>query len=1714
MSLSPTAQAAATRSESLFQDRSLLDAALDCIISIDRDSRILEFNAAAERTFGYPRSLVLGQKMPDLIIPPQHRPRHYAGMKRFLETGVGPVLRKRIEITARRADGTEFPVELAITPIERDGQLFFTAFLRDISERKRVENALRESEARYRDLLENAGDLIQSVDADGRFEYVNQTWKNVMGYGDADLSELALLDVIHPDERAQAREWFGRARAGETLLDLQTAFLAKDGRKVLVEGTWSPRRVEGKWSSVRAMLRDVTARRRAEAEASFQNALVKAQYEASPDAILVVGSDDRVWSYNQRFVEMWGIPPEAMATGRAEVMRQAVRNNLADPENWFARTAEIYRDRTASTQDEIEFRDGRVLERYSTPITAPDGSYQGRVWYFSDVTRRRRAEQALQRQNAYLSALQDTSVGLIGRLDVNALLEDIVARAGALVGTDNGYVFLKDANESEMELRVGVGAYEGFVGRRAQPGVGLAGQVWATAAPVVVDDYRTWSGRLTDPSRDILRAVAGVPLSSGSEVLGVIGLAYLDEERKFGEAEIQVLQRFAQLATIALDNARLYETARKELAERTRAEQALAQQLRETELIRRATSHAIELNVESALEHICRDLADYFQVEQAGIALLNDDRQTLTIVADHSPAGKPSVVGLTIPVTGNPSTEIVLQTRRPAAFADAQTDPRLASIRELMQTRGTASILIAPLFVRDEIIGTVGIDSYQRREFTEGDIAVVQRVALSIANALENARLYRAAQLELAERTRAEQETRRRNQELEVVNRVSAVMTTEIDWITALETLARELVRIFNARNCGIALLNSERTELTVVADALTKDHEEYSVGIVIPVSGNPSSEYVVSTGKSLVIPEPQTDPRTALIRDRMIQRGTHCLAIVPLVAGGQVIGTLGLDTTDPDYVYGEQEIRLAETLASQMAIAIEKQRLFDQTRQRAQELTVLNEMARALSGTLDEAELFATTYRYLKQLMPTDAFMAWLYDDETRQVTRPALWDLDQFYSDDEPPRAPSGSVARVIETGEPVFINWTREEIAEQKRRLQDIVGSSDPSASLMFVPLRLGQRVRGVISVQSYQQNAYGEPQVALLISASNYLVTALENAHLFEQTDRALAETQNLYEISARLNAAANLQQALEAASGPAIVQGAKTTALLRALGASAGAPEAFELVAAWPRHSQALGTAGSRFSSEQLASASEWLSNPREPVLIDALTGDPRVNPQARELLQAQGVKSIAILPLRIGERWIGALAFHWAEPRAFTAEDTRLYRAIMAQAATVLDNRQLFEQTQVALAQTRAALGQVEQAQQRLNLQYQTANLLAEARSFDEVATHLLGLTCIAFGWQVGEYWKLDETSQQLVFGHVWHVDDARVANFAENARALAFTRGEGLVGQAWERAQPVWLSDMNDPNALIKLSAAPEAGLASAVAFPLTSESRMFGVTTFFSTRPQEMDDAVMATMVGVGSQITQFMERRLAEEAVRQQNTYLMALHDTTLGLMRRLELEELLQNLIVRAAELVGTAHGYVHLVEPGGAELRMRVGIGVYQDFVGTRVKPGQGLAGTVWRDRAPIVVDDYRYWEGRLPMVDRDVLRAVVGVPLVSGGQTVGVLGLASLEEGRRFTAAQVEALDRFAELATVALDNAQLYDALQQALTQSQRLARREKASAEIADKLYAAPDVKSVLQTAAKELRRTTGSRRAVVRLRLDGQGGTRGDQPLELAVRDDGGA
>jgi len=122
----------------------ILDSALDCIITMDHEGKIVEFNPAAEQTFGYSRAESVGQQLAELIVPPRLRALHYQGLARYLATGEGPVLNQRIEIQAVRKDGSEFPVELAITQVALAGQPLFTAYLRDITDRKRQQDVIEE----------------------------------------------------------------------------------------------------------------------------------------------------------------------------------------------------------------------------------------------------------------------------------------------------------------------------------------------------------------------------------------------------------------------------------------------------------------------------------------------------------------------------------------------------------------------------------------------------------------------------------------------------------------------------------------------------------------------------------------------------------------------------------------------------------------------------------------------------------------------------------------------------------------------------------------------------------------------------------------------------------------------------------------------------------------------------------------------------------------------------------------------------------------------------------------------------------------------------------------------------------------------------------------------------------------------------------------------------------------------------------------------------------------------------------------------------------------------------------------------------------------------------------------------------------------------------------------------------------------------------------
>ena len=189
--------------------------------------------------------------------------------------------------------------------------------------------------------------------------------------------------------------------------------------------------------------------------------------------------------------------------------------------------------------------------------------------------RRHKVEQILRRQNAYLSALHDTTLGLINRREKEELLEAILDRAAVLTGTKNGFFYLLEDGDDQLQMRVGMGFFSSQLGLRVYPGEGLGGKVWETGEPLVVNKYHEWDGRLPGKALDRLRTVAGIPLKSENRLLGVLGLASMEGEREFDREGIEILGRFAELATIALDNVRLYEGLRHELEERETTEAKL-----------------------------------------------------------------------------------------------------------------------------------------------------------------------------------------------------------------------------------------------------------------------------------------------------------------------------------------------------------------------------------------------------------------------------------------------------------------------------------------------------------------------------------------------------------------------------------------------------------------------------------------------------------------------------------------------------------------------------------------------------------------------------------------------------------------------------------------------------------------------------------------------------------------------------------------------------------------------------------------------------------------------------------------------------------------------------------------------------------------------------------------------------------------------------------
>jgi len=239
--------------------RTLMDNVPDVIYFKDRESRFTRINKAHAREFGLNDPAQAVGKTDSDFFTGEHAQQAYADEQEIIRTGQ-PVVGKEEKETwpdghATWASTTKMPLRNA------QGEIVGTfGISRNITVRKGVQQALQESEERYRDLAENAVELIQSVSPEGQFLYVNRAWRETLGYSAEEVRHLNMTDVIDTEHLAHCQELFAKVRRGEAVNDVDTVFTAKTGKKVAVRGSVNCRLVDGKPDVVHGIFRDVTAR--------------------------------------------------------------------------------------------------------------------------------------------------------------------------------------------------------------------------------------------------------------------------------------------------------------------------------------------------------------------------------------------------------------------------------------------------------------------------------------------------------------------------------------------------------------------------------------------------------------------------------------------------------------------------------------------------------------------------------------------------------------------------------------------------------------------------------------------------------------------------------------------------------------------------------------------------------------------------------------------------------------------------------------------------------------------------------------------------------------------------------------------------------------------------------------------------------------------------------------------------------------------------------------------------------------------------------------------------------------------------------------------------------------------------------------------------------------------------------------------------------------
>jgi PAS domain S-box-containing protein len=382
--------------------QAIITNAFDAVVEMDGRGVITSWNPRAEEIFGWSQREAVGRKPSETIIPRRCRDAHEEGLRHFLATGEGPILNRPIEMTALHRDGREIPIELTLTPTPWEGGFTFCAFIRDISERQRVEEALRESEERFRATFNQAAVGIGHVDPAGRWLRVNQKYCDIVGYTVEELTAMDVRDITHPDDLAATMTALEGLLEG-TLANysMEKRYIRKDGSTAWVNLTVSKvSDADGKPRFFVGVAEEITARKEVEQALRFSQARYQALYRDNPTMIATLDAEWTMLSVNPACAGQLGYTIDELEGESVLKLfhgddRPAVAGQL---QNCLENPGRVFRWQFRKIR-----KDGELLwvDELAQTVQDPRGDLNVMV-VCQDITERRRAQEEIERLNADL----------------------------------------------------------------------------------------------------------------------------------------------------------------------------------------------------------------------------------------------------------------------------------------------------------------------------------------------------------------------------------------------------------------------------------------------------------------------------------------------------------------------------------------------------------------------------------------------------------------------------------------------------------------------------------------------------------------------------------------------------------------------------------------------------------------------------------------------------------------------------------------------------------------------------------------------------------------------------------------------------------------------------------------------------------------------------------------------------------------------------------------------------------------------------------------------------------------------------------------------------------------------------------------------------------------------------------------------------------------